>query len=172
MIQILLRPNILSYIKKSGPFLGLGMSSLHRGHVYFLRLISILSDVSKEIRRKIFISLCNFLYKFVSKLLTNRSFNGATQIILKAFIPNRNIHNNLLFVHEMLTTFSKNHAKRGYMIIKLETEKIYALSEWDIKNKIAGMIAMEIQKISFNLNEAFVRVILSLIIFPLCAWNI
>lgn len=40
------------------------------------------------------------------------------------FVPYKNIHHNILNVHEILSIFSKNCSKGGYMAIKLDMEKL------------------------------------------------
>lgn len=74
------------------------------------------------------ISLYNVSYKFISKLLANRLWTVLPKIISpfqSAFISQRDIHDNLLIAHEILSTFSKKRTKVGYMAIKLDMKKAY-----------------------------------------------
>lgn len=52
-----------------------------------------------------------------------------------AFVPNRDIHDNILIAHEILNTFSKNQAKGRYMAIKLDIEIAYDGMEWNFIKK-------------------------------------
>lgn len=42
-----------------------------------------------------------------------------------AFVPGRDIHDNILVAHEILNSFSKKKNKHRYMAIKLDMEKAY-----------------------------------------------
>lgn len=73
------------------------------------------------------ISLSNVSYKFIARLLTTRFRMILSKIISSlqtAFFPKRDIHDNILVVHEILSTFSVNSPKNEYMTIKLDEEKV------------------------------------------------
>lgn len=80
------------------------------------------------------ISLCNVMYKVIGKLLTRRLKYVMDQIISynqSVFVPGRQIHDNILVVHEILHSL-KQRVKRedGRMAVKLDMAKAYDRVEW------------------------------------------
>lgn len=80
------------------------------------------------------ISLCNVIYKLVSKVITNRLKLLLDLIISSfqsAFILEHIITNNILIAHELLNTMRKHSwGKIGQMAIKLDMFKAYDHVEW------------------------------------------
>jgi hypothetical protein len=75
------------------------------------------------------ISLCNIIYKILSKVMANRLKVILPNIISpnqSAFIPERLISNYVLAAYETLHTMhSRMYGKVGYMAVKLDMSKAY-----------------------------------------------
>lgn len=79
------------------------------------------------------ISLCNVVYKIVSKLLVAKLRPLLDKIISpaqSAFIPNRWIVENQVIVQEILHSFKTRKTKPGLMAIKLDLQKAYDRVNW------------------------------------------
>ncbi|XP_042950258.1 uncharacterized protein LOC122282367 [Carya illinoinensis] len=82
------------------------------------------------------ISLCNVLYKVVSKVMANRLKQFLPSIVSSsqsAFVPGRLISNNIIVTYEAMHSMkNRMRGKReGYMALKLDMSKAYDRIEWD-----------------------------------------
>lgn len=80
------------------------------------------------------ISLCNVLYKAISKILANRLKEVLEVCISRnqsAFVPNRQILDNIILSHECMHYLkNKRQGKEGFMAIKLDMSKTYDRVDW------------------------------------------
>ncbi|XP_062176085.1 uncharacterized protein LOC133881146 [Alnus glutinosa] len=79
------------------------------------------------------ISLCNIIYKIISKLLANRfkillhHFISPNQ---SAFVPSRTIHDSSILALELLHTIKSKKGRGGLMAVKIDMEKAFDRMEW------------------------------------------
>ena len=74
------------------------------------------------------ISLCNIIYKIISKILANR-FKGLVHHFISlhqsAFIPTRTIQDNTIMAYELFHTVNSKRGRGGLMAIKIDMEKAF-----------------------------------------------
>ncbi|GKF22950.1 protein LAZ1 [Tanacetum coccineum] len=78
------------------------------------------------------ISCCNVIYKCISKILTNRIIEGIKEVVginQSAFIPGRNISDNILLTQELMHNY---HWKKGAprCAFKVDIQKAYDTVDW------------------------------------------
>ncbi|CAL1413942.1 unnamed protein product [Linum trigynum] len=80
------------------------------------------------------ISLCQFVYKIITKIMVGRLAAILPQIISEgqnAFIRDRQIVKNILLGHELMHYLKiKTRGKKGFMALKVDIEKAYDRVEW------------------------------------------
>ena len=79
------------------------------------------------------ISLCNTLYKLVSRILVQRLKPYMAEIInpcQAGFVPGRRTSDNIILVQEVILTLRYWRSRTGYVAIKLDLEKAYDRLEW------------------------------------------
>jgi hypothetical protein len=92
------------------------------------------------------ISLCNIVYKIITKILANRLKSLLPKLISPlqfAFVPKRNIQDNMIFAHELLHAFKTKRGKGGYMFLKMDMEKAFDRMEW-------WFLLLIMKKLGFN----------------------
>jgi hypothetical protein len=79
------------------------------------------------------ISLCNIVYKIISKILATR-FKGLLHRFISpnqfAFVPSRTIQDSIVMAHELLHTVNSKRGRGGLMAIKIDMEKAFDRMEW------------------------------------------
>ncbi|CAL1400383.1 unnamed protein product [Linum trigynum] len=80
------------------------------------------------------ISLCQFVYKIITKIMAERLAGLLPMIISEgqnAFIRERQIVENVLLGHELMHYLKiKTRGKKGFMALKVDMEKAYDRVEW------------------------------------------
>ncbi|CAL1387091.1 unnamed protein product [Linum trigynum] len=91
-------------------------------------------DNVESIRQLRPISLCQFVYKIITKILAERLSGILPNIVSSgqnAFIRDRQIVENILLGHELMHYLkTKKQGKKGYMALKVDMEKAYDRVEW------------------------------------------
>jgi hypothetical protein len=102
------------------------------------------------------ISLCNVVYKLISKVLANRLKQILPDIISpnqSAFIPGRLITDDILLAYECTHLLkTRRKGREGYAAIKLDMSKAYDRVEWAF---VEGMM----RKLGFA--EQWIRVVMT-----------
>lgn len=80
------------------------------------------------------ISLCNALYKLVTKVLVNRlrSFlNDMISPLQSSFIPGWGTTNNVILLQEIVHHMHKSKRRKDDLVLKLDLKKAYDWVDWD-----------------------------------------
>lgn len=80
------------------------------------------------------ISLCNVLFKIITKTLVGRLKGVITKLIGPAqasFIPGRLSTDNIVVVQEAVHSMKRKKGRKGWMLLKLDLEKAYDRIRWD-----------------------------------------
>lgn len=81
------------------------------------------------------ITLCNVLYRIITKILAIRlkgSLNVIIHLTQSTFISSRSILDNCIINHAIMNFIHSRKGKDGYMAIKVDMTKAYDMVEWDI----------------------------------------
>lgn len=93
------------------------------------------------------ISLCNYSYKIVSKVLVNRLKPLLPSIISpnqSAFVVGRQIQDNVLIAHEVFHFLKMRKAKGLFeLALKIDMNKAYDRVEWDFLEAIMNRIGFD-----------------------------
>ena len=103
------------------------------------------------------ISLCNLVYKIVSKIIVSRIRSLLNHLISPSqatFVPGRRGVDNAIIVQEIIHIMGKAKRNVGYMALKIDLEKAYDKLEWSF---IKGMLS------KFNFPENLIKLMMSCI---------
>ena len=104
------------------------------------------------------ISLCNTIYKLVTKVLVNRirpMLNNLVSPLQTAFVPGRKGMDNMIIVQELIHTMKQKKEKQGYMAIKVDLEKEYDRLEWHFIRDMLNMYNFPPKMISIIMSCIF-----------------
>lgn len=85
------------------------------------------------------ISLCNTVYKVVSKIIVGRIrplISKLVSLVQAAFVPSRKGIDSVVIAQEMFYALDRKKGKQGYMAIKVDLEKAYDRMEWSFIHKV------------------------------------
>ncbi|XP_055960979.1 uncharacterized protein LOC126672148 [Mercurialis annua] len=80
------------------------------------------------------ISLCNVIYKIITKIIANRLKKVMPHIIgpmQTSFVEGRHITDKIILAQEALHSMRKKKGKKSFMVIKIDLEKAYDRISWD-----------------------------------------
>jgi hypothetical protein len=92
------------------------------------------------------ISMCNVVYKMISKMLANRLKCILPEIIgenQSAFVSGCLITDNILIAYECIHAIKRKKGKQGLCTIKLDMHKAYDRVEWGFLEKIMIKIGFD-----------------------------
>ena len=120
-----------SVIRAVRNFFILGKMIKEFNYSYIVLIPKILNPSSINHYRSI--SLCNTIYKVISKLLVDRLRVVIPNLVSpaqSAFIQDRWITENQLIIQEILHSFKKRKVKGGFVAMKLDLQKAYDRVNW------------------------------------------
>uniref|UniRef100_A0A803QD31 Reverse transcriptase domain-containing protein n=1 Tax=Cannabis sativa TaxID=3483 RepID=A0A803QD31_CANSA len=85
------------------------------------------------------ISLCNFAYKILSKIIATRLREVINKLICpfqSAFLPGRRIAESSILTQELVYTIKKKKGKGGLVALKLDMPKAYDRLEWNFLREV------------------------------------
>jgi ribonuclease HI len=109
------------------------------------------------------ISLCNTVYKIVTKIIVSRIrpiLNNLISPYQTAFVPGRRGVDNVIIAQELIHTIQKKKGRLGHFILKIDLEKAYDRIEWSFIREVL---------ILFKFPMSLVQLILECISSSSCA---
>ncbi|KAG7551702.1 Ribonuclease H domain [Arabidopsis thaliana x Arabidopsis arenosa] len=99
-------------------------------------LLVLIAKVAKPDRITQFrpVSLCNVLFKIITKMMVIRLKSVISKLIGPAqasFIPGRLSIDNIVVVQEAVHSMRRKKGRKGWMLLKLDLEKAYDRIRWD-----------------------------------------
>ncbi|KAK3205157.1 hypothetical protein Dsin_019203 [Dipteronia sinensis] len=105
------------------------------------------------------ISLCNTIYKVISKIIVQRLRNLLPRLVSPnqvAFVLGRHIQDNIIVAQEVLHKFRIMKGKKGFIVWKIDLAKAYDKLQWQfIRNVITKAGLGNPMQVSFNKSRVF-----------------
>jgi hypothetical protein len=98
------------------------------------------------------ISLCNIIYKIISKILANRLKPLLSKFISPfqtAFVPGCHIQDNSILSHEMFHSLKSKRGRGGLMAVNIDMEKAFDKMEWEFLLTIMEKLGFKPQWINW-----------------------
>jgi hypothetical protein len=100
-----------------------------------------------ELKEFLPISLCNMIYKLITKCIINRLQGSLDEIISpeqSAFVPSRRISDNAIIAFECVHEIKRNNGRRGdFYAYKVDLSKAYDRVDW-------GFLRCVLEKLGFH----------------------
>lgn len=80
------------------------------------------------------ISVCNVIYKVITKIIANRLkplLDGLISPTQCSFVPGRHSADNIIIAQEIIHTRANKKGKKGFVALKIDLEKAYDRLNWD-----------------------------------------
>ena len=91
------------------------------------------------------ISLCNTVYKIVTKIIVaclRPYLEKLVSPLQTAFVLGRKGIDNTVIVQELLNSISKKKGGTGYMVVKIDMDKVYDKLEWSFIREVLTKIKL------------------------------
>ncbi|XP_026416598.1 uncharacterized protein LOC113312041 [Papaver somniferum] len=92
------------------------------------------------------ISLCNFVMKIITKILTNRIRPMLDKIISEnqhTFLAGRSIFDSTVIYNEIIHSFKSKKGEKGWMAFKMDFDKAYDRISWALIAKLRSCIGFD-----------------------------
>lgn len=80
------------------------------------------------------ISLCNVIYKIITKIIANRLKRFMPSLVAPqqcSFVPGRHSSDNIVVAQEVFHSMRSKKGKKGFLAIKVDLEKAYGRIRWE-----------------------------------------
>lgn len=96
-------------------------------------------DKSEFVSQFMPISLCNVIYKCVTKIVVSRlkgALPGLISPFQVSFVPGRHIQDNVVVAKEVFHTMRRMKGKSSFFAIKIDLEKAYDIMKWNFLEEV------------------------------------